>query len=59
MSRMSKIRVFAVRNVKEILRDPLSFIFPLGIPVVMIKIMTILNHSIQQDAGNKKIELNK
>ena len=42
---MSKIRVFAVRNVKEILRDPLSYIFALGFPVVMLIIMTIVNNS--------------
>ena len=57
MSRMSKIKVFAVRNVKEILRDPLSYIFALGFPVVMLIIMTIVNNSIPPEAGMDIFEL--
>ena len=48
---MPKIKVFAVRNAKEILRDPLSYIFALGFPVVMLIIMTIVNNSIPPEAG--------
>ena len=48
---MSKLKVFAVRNAKEILRDPLSYIFALGFPVVMLIIMTIVNNSIPPEAG--------
>lgn len=40
-----KIKAFASRNAKEILRDPLSYIFCLGFPVVMLVIMTIVNES--------------
>ena len=47
----SKIRAFALRNVKEIIRDPLSYIFALGFPVVMLIIMTIVNESIPAEAG--------
>lgn len=54
---MSKIKVFAVRNVKEILRDPLSYIFALGFPVVMLIIMTIVNNSIPAEAGMDIFEL--
>lgn len=54
---MSKIKVFAVRNAKEILRDPLSYIFALGFPVVMLIIMTIVNKSIPPEAGMDIFEL--
>ena len=37
--------------VKEIVRDPLSYIFALGFPVVMLIIMTIVNESIPAEAG--------
>jgi ABC-2 type transport system permease protein len=41
---------FSVRNIKEILRDPLSYIFCLGFPIVMLIIMTIVNSSIPAQA---------
>lgn len=43
--------VFAKRTAKEILRDPLTFIFCLGFPLVMLVIMTIVNESIPPEAG--------
>jgi len=46
-----KIGAFAIRTVKEIVRDPLSYIFALGFPVVMLIIMTIVNESIPAEAG--------
>lgn len=46
-----QIRVFSRRNALEILRDPLSYIFALGFPVVMLVIMTIVNGSIPKEAG--------
>ena len=54
---MSKIKVFAVRNAKEILRDPLSYIFALGFPVVMLVIMTVVNGSIPEEAGMEIFKL--
>ena len=54
---MSKIKIFAVRNAKEILRDPLSYIFALGFPVVMLIIMTIVNNSIPPETGMDIFEL--
>ena len=48
---LSKVGTFALRNVKEIVRDPLSYIFALGFPVVMLIIMTIVNESIPPEAG--------
>lgn len=43
--------VFAKRTAKEILRDPLTFIFCLGFPLVMLVIMTVVNESIPPEAG--------
>lgn len=43
--------VFCKRVTKEILRDPLSYIFCLGFPIVMLIIMTIVNESIPPQAG--------
>lgn len=48
---MFKIKAFTSRNIKEIARDPLSYIFCLGFPVVMLIIMTIVNQSIPKEAG--------
>lgn len=41
---------FAKRTMKEILRDPLSYLFVLGFPIVMLVIMTILDQSIPKEA---------
>lgn len=43
--------VFANRNFKELVRDPLSWIFCLGFPIVMLIVMTIINESIPPEAG--------
>lgn len=48
---MFRIKAFAVRNIKELSRDPLSYIFCLGFPIVMLVIMTLVNNSIPQEAG--------
>ncbi len=50
MENKMRIRVFAIRNIKEILREPLSYIFCLGFPIVMLVIMTIVNESIPAEA---------
>ena len=51
MSVMHKVKAFSIRNGKEILRDPLSYIFCLGFPLVMLIIMTLVNESIPAEAG--------
>ena len=38
--------VFTSRNIKELLRNPLSYIFCLGLPLVMLIVMTLINASI-------------
>ena len=39
---MKRILAFADRNRKEILRDPLSYIFCLAFPLVMLAVMTLV-----------------
>ncbi len=48
---MKRTLLFAGRNAREILRDPLSYIFCLGFPAVMLVIMSIVNKSIPAEAG--------
>lgn len=43
--------VFARRNAKELLRDPISYLFCLGFPLVMLLIMTVLNENISAQAN--------
>ena len=43
--------VFAGRNAKELLRDPISYVFCLGFPLVMLVIMTVLNENISAEAN--------
>ena len=41
-----KALIFARRNVKEILRDPLSVAFWLGFPIVLLLLLTAIQSSI-------------
>lgn len=43
--------VFAKRTIKEILREPLSYIFCLGFPLLMLLLMSVLNESLPKEAG--------
>lgn len=51
VTEMKRIFAFASRNTKEILRDPLSYIFCLGFPLVMLIVMSLVNESIPPEAG--------
>ncbi len=53
-----KSLIFAQRNFKELIRDPLSWIFCLGFPIAMLLIMNIINESIPEEAGMTIFELN-
>lgn len=44
-----KMLNFANRNTKEMLRDPLMFIFALGFPLVLLVLMSVINASIPVD----------
>ncbi len=46
-----RIVTFSKRNIKELLRDPLSYIFCLGFPIAMLIIMTVINNSIPKEAN--------
>lgn len=46
-----RTKIFAERNRKELLRDPLSYIFCLGFPLIMLAIMTVVNNSIPKEAN--------
>ncbi len=46
-----KSLIFANRNFKELIRDPLSWIFCLGFPILMLIIMTVVNNSIPEEAN--------
>lgn len=48
---MKRSIVFSIRTIKEILRDPLSYIFCLGFPLVMLVVMTIVDQSIPAQAN--------
>ncbi len=48
---MGRIKAFSLRNLKEIVRDPLSYIFCLGFPIVMLIVMTLVNDSIPPEAA--------
>ena len=41
-----KMRVFAIRTTKEILRDPLTLLFGLGFPVILLLLLTAIQKNI-------------
>lgn len=47
---MNKTIAFSSRNFKELIRDPLSYIFCLGFPLVMLMVMTMVNDGIPAEA---------
>lgn len=48
---MRRTIVFAKRNIIEISRDALSYIFCVAFPIVMLIIMTLVNESIPSESG--------
>ncbi|MBE6725467.1 MAG: ABC transporter permease [Ruminococcaceae bacterium] len=46
-----RMLAFAGRNVKEILRDPLSPVFCAGLPLAMLLVLTLVDRSIPPEAG--------
>lgn len=47
---MKRALTFSLRNLKELLRDPLSYIFCLGFPLIMLFVMTLVNSTIPEEA---------
>lgn len=56
---MKRIMSFASRTMKEMLREPLAYIFCLGFPLVMLVVMTLVNESIPPEANMTLFNLNK
>ena len=50
-----RIKAFASRNIKELIRDPLSYIFCLGFPLVMLVIMSFIGQSIPKSGKRRQI----
>lgn len=48
---MSKTTAFSQRNLKELIRDPLSYMFCLGFPLVMLIVMTLVNNGIESSTS--------
>ena len=48
---MNKTLAFSKRNLLEMARDPLSWIFCVAFPLVMLIIMTIVNEAIPKESG--------
>ena len=46
---MKNTMVFAKRNLLEVFRDPLSWIFCIAFPIVMLVIMSIVNSAIPKE----------
>lgn len=55
---MSKTTAFSSRNLKELIRDPLSYIFCLGFPLVMLTVMTLVNDGIPAEANMTIFRIN-
>ena len=55
---MNRILAFSSRNIKELLRDPLSYIFCLGFPLVMLIVMTLVDQSIPPETGMTVFHIN-
>jgi ABC-2 type transport system permease protein len=47
-----KIFLFAKRNTKEILRDPINLFFALGFPLVLLFLFSVINSAIPAEANN-------
>ena len=47
-----RIILFAKRNAKEILRDPINLFFGLGFPLILLVMLSVINSSIPAEANN-------
>lgn len=48
---MKRMRFFAGRNTKEILRDPLTLFFGVGFPVVLLLLLTLIDKGVSKSTG--------
>ena len=54
---MAKLRVLTKRNTMEILRDPISVLFGLAFPVVLLLLLSLINRSIPKEAEMNLFEV--
>lgn len=54
-----RLTSFASRNTKEILRDPLTFCFGLGFPVVLLLLLSAINSAIPEQAQMTMFNIDK
>ncbi len=52
-----KIFLFAKRNTKEILRDPVNLFFGLGFPLVLLVLLSVINSAIPPEAKNTMFQI--
>lgn len=52
-----RIVLFAKRNIKEILRDPVNLFFSLGFPLVLLILLSIINAAIPPEAKNTMFQI--
>lgn len=52
-----RILLFAKRNAKEILREPINLCFGLGFPLILLALLSIINANIPAEAGNTMFEI--
>ncbi len=51
------IRLFSLRNAKEILRDPVNLFFALGFPLVLLGLLSLINSAIPPETNNPMYEI--
>ena len=51
-----RLTAFASRNTKEILRDPLTFCFGLGFPVVLLLLLSAINSAIPEQVSDDNVQ---
>lgn len=52
-----RMLLFANRNTKEVLRDPINLFFGLGFPLVLLVLLSIINTAIPPEANNPMFEI--
>lgn len=52
-----KMMLFAGRNAKEIIRDPINLFFGLGFPLVLLFLFHIINQAIPPETQNTLFEI--
>lgn len=47
-----RIILFAKRNAKEVLRDPINLFFGLGFPLILLALLSVINSAVPPEANN-------